>query len=229
MHLIHKAMKPTFIILIIILGSNLYGQTDSLEKAIYYKMLVSKDIKQEEFSKTWTKWNQTLKETGKYPDLPLDQKGDVRYSFTSSFTDLSKEILFTRTLEWLAINYGLIPSYLYSNLADGKIIFRNSVNISSVNSCTYTTIISIKNEKIMTEFVNIGYQTFYAGFATNEGSWIPERTISFGIKDVYPVILKKPADWVSNLNLLKSANEFLNSDIEKLNDYIKNYNSSGSF
>jgi hypothetical protein len=44
-------------------------------------------------------------------------------------TDFNKEKLFTRTLEWLSINYGLIPSYIYSNLQEGKIIFKNNLNI----------------------------------------------------------------------------------------------------
>ena len=50
----------------------------------------------------------------------LDLKGEIHYLFLYKFIDFNKETLFNRTLEWLSINYGLVPSYLYSNLEDGK-------------------------------------------------------------------------------------------------------------
>src|SRR5574344_1301898 len=69
------------------------------------------------------KWRETVNGTTKYPELPFDQKGEVYYSFLTDFTGSSAEVLFDRTMEWLAINYGLIPSYLYSNKDNGKIIY----------------------------------------------------------------------------------------------------------
>ena len=65
-------MKNLFLFLFLIFGSSLYGQTDSLEKAILYNKMLSKEIKQVEFSRIALRWNQTIKEIKKYPELPFD-------------------------------------------------------------------------------------------------------------------------------------------------------------
>jgi hypothetical protein len=221
-------MKNSLIFLILIFGLNLYGQSDSTEKAILYNKLLSKEIEQSEFARIGTRWNQTMKEIKKYPDVPLDQSGQVHYSFLNKFTGLNKEKLFTRTLEWLSISYGLFPQYIYSSLEDGKIIIRNSLNLSSANSCNYAAVISIKNEKVMVEITNIGYQMFIEGYYSND-NWIPEKTVTLGINQIYPVILKNPSDWNSKLILLKSTNELFNTENENLCNYIINYNNPDAF
>jgi hypothetical protein len=63
-------MKNSLIFLILIFGLNLYGQTDSTEKAILYNKMLSNEIEQSEFSRIGARWNQTMKEIKKYPDLP---------------------------------------------------------------------------------------------------------------------------------------------------------------
>lgn len=215
-------MKSSLVALFIIYGSILYAQTDSIEVSVIFKKLKDKEIRQDEFSKIWTAWQQTIKEFKKYPDLPLDQSGQVHYSLLSQFKGYSKEKLFTRTLEWLTINYGLIPSYIYTNPEDGKIIYRNSINLITGNACTYSAIVTVKDEKILTEFVNIGYQTLTEGHFS-DNSWVPERTIDFGINEVYPVILKKSSGWNSSLFLLKTTNDFFNTEVEIINNYIISY------
>jgi len=215
-------MKYIFFLLIIISGSTLYGQTDSIEKAILYNKMLSKEIGQVEYSRIATRWTQTMKEFKKYPELPFDQKGQVYYLFLYRFIDLNKEMLFNRILEWLSINYGLYPAYIYSNKEDGKIIFRNSLSIDYFNSCTYTVVISIKNEKILMEIINLGYQIYYEGHYSNN-DWIPEKTISYSISEFFPVILKNPSVWNSSLNLLISTNELFNSKKDSLFEFLKSY------
>ncbi len=222
-------MKNLLVLLMLIIGSNLYAQTDSIEKATLYNRFTAKDLSQEEFADIAAKWNQTLKNIKKYPDLPLDQSGQVHYIFLNEFKDMTKEKLFNRTLEWLTIKYGVIPAYLYSNLEDGKIILKNSMNITGTTTCNYTYIITIKNEKILIEFMNIGYQTFYEGHYSSDDMWIAEKTISFDPNKVYPISSKKPSEWASNLNLLKTTNENFNAEIANLSDYIINYDSSYVF
>jgi hypothetical protein len=221
-------MKSTLILFILFYGSMLYGQTDSLERAILYKKLIDKEIRQDEFSKTWTTWNQAMKEINKYPDLPLDQYGLVHYIYLYDFKGFDKEKLFNRTLEWLSINYGLIPSSIYSNKEDGKIIFRNSINLITGNTCTYSAIITLKNEKMLLEFINIGYQALLEGHYSNN-SWVPERTIEYGINEVYPVILKKSTGWSSSLKLLETTNNFFKTEAEIIINYIITYDGLYSF
>lgn len=221
-------MKNSVILLLLIFGSTLYGQTDSIEKAILYNKVLSKEIGQVEYSRNALKWVQTIKELGKYPELPLDQNGKIHYLFLYKFIDFNKETLFNRTLEWLSINYGLVPSYLYSNLEDGKIIFRNSLNIDYNNTCAYTSIISIKNEKILMEIINISYQVFYEGhYSYNE--WVPEKTLNFSLSENYPIILKDPSTWKANLLWLKTVDELFSTEKKNFYDYITIYNYPNEF
>jgi len=220
-------MRNLFLLLLIIIGSNLYGQTDSIEKAAIYNKFLSKDLSQEDYTDLGARWNQTIRKINKYPDLPLDQSGQVHYSFLNKFKTINKEKLFHRALEYLAINYGISPANFYSNLADGKIIFGNSFTVDAATTGTYTCIISIKDEKILTEYINIGFQVFYPG--SSGDVYIPESTISFNINQLYPVILKSTKDWNRNLNLFKVTNEYLKSEVDRLCDYSLNYDSNYTF
>lgn len=217
-------MKILFILPILFIGLNLYGQTDSIERAVLYNKILSKKMDQVAYAETCLAWVQILKEIVKYPDLPLEQNGQVHYIFLNDFKDLSKEKLFNRTLEWLLIRNGLVPASLYSNHEDGKIILRNGISIDTDYTCTYTSRITIKDNKILLEFINIGYQRYYAG-----DQYSSERTINFNINQVYPVILKKSTEWKSNLILLRKTNELFNLESESLFDYIINYDSVFKF
>jgi hypothetical protein len=210
-------MKISLIVLIFIYGLNLYGQTDSIEKAaLHWKLANSTD--QAEYKRICKKWDKTILEIKKYPDLPLDQSGLVHYSYLNQFKNVTKEKLFNRILEWLSVTYGLFPSYIYSNPEDGKIIFKNSITLKTGHNCNYTAIISVKNEKILMEFFNIGYSQDQT-----------DRTVYFDINQVYPVILKDPSEWSPNLKLLKTTNDFFNADKENLSNYILHYDSIYTF
>ncbi len=219
-------MRNLFILLLIIIGSNLYGQTDSIEKAVVYNKFLSKDLSQEDFTDIANRWNQTIKKINKYPDLPLDQFGQVHYSFLNIFKNTNKEKLFHRTLEYLSINYGISPANFYANLEDGKIIFGNSFNVDATLTGTYTCIISIKDEKILTEYINIGCQVSYPG---SSADFIPETSRNYNINQFYPIIMKNEREWNRNLNLLKVTNEYLKIEVDRLRDYSLNYDSNYSF
>ncbi|NOU20056.1 MAG: DUF4468 domain-containing protein [Bacteroidales bacterium] len=221
-------MKNLIILLILVIGSRLYGQTDSIEKAIIYKKFLSKEITQGAFSEIGNDWIKAVKKVNKYPDLPLDQKGQVHYSFLNDYKGFSKEKLFDRTLEWLSINYGIFPAYLYSNIEEGKIILNNSFNITDTYSCNYTCIITIKSEKLLMEIFKIGYQVYHGAHYSGD-TYVSESTSNFDINQVFPIILKKPSEWELNLNLLKTTNENIDSQIVSLDDYILNYDFNYNF
>jgi len=220
--------RLTFLIVLIFISSTLYAQTDSIEKAILYKKVLSNEISKEQFAEIALKWREFVNETKKYPELPFDQKGEVYYSFLTDFTGNSAEVLFDRSMEWLAINYGLIPSYLYSNKDDGKIIYKNSFELSDNYTCNYTGIITIKNEKIAMEFVRIGFQHFIPGHYSGD-AWVPDKTVDVAVKTIFPIILKKSSEWGFNLNLLKSVDEYFVPEVVSLRDYVDNYDSIYKF
>lgn len=215
-------MKNLLFLVLLAIGSSLYAQTDSIEKAIFHERLLSQKISPEDFSKIGMKWNETIKKMGQYPDLPLDQNGQVHYIFLHNFSNVSKEKLFNRTMEWIAINYGLFPTNLYSNLEDGKIILTNGFAINNIYSGNFTCVFSIKDAKMLVEFYKIGYQGFYPGHNSGD-SWIPDRTVNLSIDQVFPVILKNQSEWNFNLDLLKTTNEHFKNNISNLWDYLTNY------
>jgi len=221
-------MKNLFFLLFIIVSSSLYGQTDSIEKATITAKFLSKDLTQEALSQIGSKWNILMKKINKYPDLPLDQNGVVHYQYLNDFKNMKKEILFNRILEFLTINYGFYPSNLYSNSADGKIIFNGSFNIDGTYSGIYTAVISIKDEKLRIEFINIGFQAFYGAHDTG-GTWYPDRTTNSSISQFYPVLLKESSQWVVTFNLFKSSNEYYKNEVDKLSNFLTTYDSTYAF
>lgn len=220
-------MRNLLVLLCIIFGSNLYGQTDSLEKAALHNKFLSKDITQEDYSYFADKWNQMIKKINQYPDLPLGQNGQVHYSFLNNFKNMNKEKLFHRALEYISINYGIPPVNLYSNSEDGKIIFGNSFNIDATYAGTFTCVISIKDEKILTEYINIIYQVTSPNITGDV--WMPEKITNFNIDRYYPVILKNSKDWNTSLTLFKATNEYLKGEVDRLRDYSLNYDSNYTF
>jgi hypothetical protein len=199
-----------------------HSQSDSIERHAYYAKLTANEVSQEEFTKKWREWNQRMKDKA-YPDLPLDQNNMVHYTFLNEYGNTAKTILFNRTMEWLAINYGIIPSSVYASSDDGKIIYRNSLPIRGATKCSYTSIISIADGRIYSEFFSITYE--YSKY--NDDGSISD--INLPISDVFPIILKKPSEWDSNLDLLKRTNSLFKREAENNELYITSYNSTYDF
>ncbi|MBN1951706.1 MAG: hypothetical protein JW801_10915 [Bacteroidales bacterium] len=214
-------MRIHALLIALLIGSELFGQSDSIEKAILYQKYFAEEVSLDDFRQIGLKWNQTLAAT-KYPDLPLNDLGEVQYSYITDFQDISKEKLFNRSLEWLAISYGLFPAYLYSNPEDGKIIFTNSLYINYNTAGTFTCILSIKDEKILMDFINIGYQVTSKGYYSGD-YWVPEATNHYTTDKLFPIILQDSGRWSYYLRIVTAINDQITKDLESLNDYIVKY------
>jgi len=202
----------------------MYGQTDSIEKSVVYKKALSMEISGPEFSKIVRNWAETIKKSKGYPDLPVNNDGKVQYSFVKVFPNVSKRLLYNRILEWLSISYGIFPTYLYSNMEDGKIICSNSLKVYDNTTSSFTYVISIKDNKILVNITNLGYQVTDAGHYSGD-TWIPESSYYSGIDQVFPIILKEPLKWNYYLDLLTTINKQLNNEMDILSDYLINYDS----
>lgn len=221
-------MKTLLTLVLLFLGTYIYAQSDSSERVAISRKMLSKEISEDDFSKIGLKWNQFLKKYGEYPELPLDQNGQVRYSYLQSFDLATKEKLFSHTLEWIAINYGLYPANFYSNAEEGRIILNNSFEVDNIYSCTYTAIFSIKNGKMLVEFFSIGMQGFFPGHDSG-GTWVPDRTVNISINQLFPVALKNQSEWARDLDFFKAVNTRFKTQIANLWDYLANYDSYNDF
>ncbi len=221
-------MKTFLTALLFFIALHLFGQTDSIEKSLFYAKLSAKEISQEEFSIRGIKWHQVIKKMGSYPDLPLAEDGMVHFSFLDTLNNASKDELFNRTLEFISIEFGIYPNNLYSNREDGKIIFSNTFSVNNTYSGVYTGLFTIKKGKVLIEFINIRYEAFYPGHYSEE-TWVPEKTVHLNIGQLYPVILKNPSEWEFNLNLMKTTVDYFNHEVNQYDTYLRQYRSDYSF
>jgi hypothetical protein len=215
-------MRPVFVIFLLFSFAVLRAQTDSTEKAVLYNKLVSNEINQQEFSSKLRDWNQKLKDRQGYPGLPVDANGQIHFFLLRDFGTQPAAFLFNRTLEWLSVNYGLVPSSVYASKEDGKIIFRNTITLKNGFGCTYTSVITIGTGKILNEFFNISYQRP----VESEGETYYE---SFTINQVYPVITKPKAEWDRYLQLLRLTGSFFPGEADNLDLYIDTYKETYGF
>ncbi|HVN58925.1 MAG TPA: hypothetical protein VMT63_11545 [Bacteroidales bacterium] len=215
-------MRYALLIALLAVEISVLAQTDSTERAILYNRFINKQIEESDYSKLYSLWNQRFK-SDKYPDQPLDQNGEVHYTFICDFKDRDCEFLFNRTMEWLSVNYGLVPANVYSNLRDGKVIFRFNLSLPDDYTCTPTIIISIRDGRIRYEFIGISYQLYYP---PDYSSGVPERTVNF---KPYPLILRKPSEWNQILMLLRETKKLFSTEVQNLTDYIINYDHSNKF
>ncbi len=220
-------MRTPILLITLLIGLKVFGQTDSIEKAILYNKVLAKELSQADYSTIGKKWLETTK-WYTYPDLPINKNGEIQYSFVIEYQNIIKEKLFSRILEWLSITYGFVPAYLYFNADDGKIICSNSTNYNDNTSATYTYIFTVVDNKFLMEFTNIGYSVTKPGHYSGD-TWIPDKVIYYTINQVFPIILKDSSEWSFYLNLIKTIDDHFKNDINTLNDYITNYDSKYSF
>jgi hypothetical protein len=217
-------MRTIPLLFILMIGSVVHGQTDSLERAILFNKVTSGELKADEYSKIGKKWKELIQNINGYPELPFGNDGKIQYAYIITFQNITKQKLYNRTLEWLSITWGIVPAYLYSNFEDGKLICSNSIKIDDNTTGNYTYVITIKEEKILMEFTHIGYQVTSGGYYAGD-KWIPESVEYNDINQVFPVILKNSYKWKYYLYLLKKIDEQFNNDMNSLYDYIIDYES----
>jgi hypothetical protein len=216
-------MKHSIVFYLLLLIESVgFAQTDSIEKVRLYDKVIANELTSIEFNKLALKWKQTITDTNAYPQLPFDKQGEVHYSYIIDYKNVTQKALFNRLLEWLSISYGIFPAYLYSNPDDGKIIYRNSFNTTTGYTCIYTGIMTLKEGAMMVEFLNMTYQLFIPGHYSND-TWVPDNTIEFGFKEIFPIILKKPTEWNTNLNLLRFTDNYFETTTDTLCNFIETY------
>ncbi len=215
-------MKRFLFLLLLPVTLGVFAQNDSIEKKALHDYFVANKMYLDDYSKAGAKWNQALKTINGYPELPFNQEGKVEYVFVEDFTLMDKNQLYSRALEYLSLTYGLIPAYLYSNQADGKIICTQSFDLSANSKYTFSYLITVKDKKLMMEFLNIDYETKSGGFYSGD-VWIPESKTTTHIDQIFPIILKKQSEWSSYLTLIRQMDDHFRAEVLNLRTYVLNY------
>lgn len=221
-------LKSTLILMLILLSSiSGRAQTDTLEFKLMEQSLNNGEYQVADYQSFTQKWFKHLKKFGEYPNLPVGEDGRVNFSFLIQNDALSKSELFQHSLEWLAVNQNILPNQTYNNRDDGKIVFMGSFPVQNY-SCNYTGVLTIKEGKMLCEFLNLNYQHFVAGHYSGD-SWTPEYTINKPLDSLYPVFKQPTEDWETIWQFFKTTNETIKSLVYSLSDYQDNYEQNNDF
>ncbi len=221
-------MKTQLLILFLVVAFGAVAQTESMEYLALNEQLNSGKLSTVEFQNDLQKWNKNLDKFGDYPNLQVNDDGEVHFSFLLDLDQQAKDDLYNHCLEWMAVELGLFPNQLYTNAKDGKVVFSYSMLTDYELSCQFRTIVTVKAEKVLCEFVKFEYNASISGYYQGE-HWVEDQMIHTPIEQLFPVCLKDPSDWKRNLALFQQTNVAVNGIVNRLRNYLANYEENNDF
>jgi hypothetical protein len=227
-------MKKILLILVLVCTfKNLFSQSLDTEFKYINSEIQSGKLNTDQVKNLGVKWNLFTKRF-RYPELPLNKiTGEVDFSDTLFFEDKKKDIIYERSLEWIAINYG---SILHKDTESGKIIANGNINIShtadyrgsfntpaeykTVTSANYAMVLTIKDNKLKYDILNIEY-TFTDNYGTS---------YTLPINSLFPVISNDEFQWKKYLTVLNESKKILYISLKNsLTDYINKVDEDYNF
>lgn len=234
----------TFILLISTILS--FGQTIEREEEYLNKILADQSKSQEEIKILFDNWRAFNKEFGEFPKVPFNPKNDqIEYTFTKSYSNLTKEVIMDRILEWSAINFGALDAVLhYKDEASGKIILKGYFSIThkqdynnfwgtkkegtNTKDCYQTYVFTVKDNKMKVQVTNLKLEFTSGGYLMGN-TFIPTNTEKFPLFVLYPITRFEPIEWKKNLDILKKVDESINTMIENMDFYIGSYSTDYTY
>lgn len=220
-------MKKIILLIILIIPTFcIYAQSLDAEKQSLDSLLKSGELNTAQVVQLRKKWNAFITNY-KYPELTVNNRtGEIGISDILTFTNLDKQIIFQRCLQWIAINYG---DLIHNDLESGKIIANGLIDLTHfaeypsgfVNkevrqiqtSTYYTLILTIKDNKIKYNITNITYT--FTNFSLN----ISE--ISFPILSLFPIVAHDQMHWIRFITVLNASTDKFNFILKNsLVDYV---------
>jgi hypothetical protein len=180
------------------------------------------------------KWNTFIAEYT-YPVLPLNSvTGEVDFTDILTIDNMAKKTIFQRCLQWVALNY---HELVYQDFESGKIIANGALNlnhtcetrvaykntISTTQTWTnYTLVLTVKDNKIKYNVVNIDYKF------SNYSEIIDE--ISMPMLSLFPIVNNDPLQWERYTSVLKATNDVFGAEQKKaILEYVKNAGDDDKF
>jgi hypothetical protein len=226
-------MKKLILILgFVSIANNLISQSLDIELNYINSEIQSGKLNSDQAKTLGEKWN-LFNKRFRYPELPINKiTGEVDFSDTLAFDNKKRNIIFERSLEWIAINYG---SILLKDPDSGKIIANGNINVlhtadfqgsfnsfveyKTVTSANYTMVLTIKDNKLKYNIINIEYT-----FTDNYGS-----SFTLPINSLFPVISKDEYQWKKYLTVLNESKKIYTSLKDSLTEYINNADEDYNF
>ncbi len=220
----------------------LFGQTADAEKKRLTERYQQKDFDAVEYAEFAKEWNAVLNKMGGYPDLPYNSETEkIEFTFSKTFSDLSKEIIFDRIMEWCAINYGNLSYVLhYENFESGKIIVKGWFNIFNIKhygkifndqfeqtKCDHIFVFTLSDKSLKLEATRLNYTFTQLIWSSN--LTYTEQSYNIPIQLLYPITDGDTGEWGRRLSILYETNKRLKSYATDLFKYIGNYNKDYEF
>lgn len=215
-------MKYIVLLALMLVSASAFSQSEQAEFEALKKSTASNFYEVGSFQDTLLKWQKNLKKFGAYPDLPLNEAGAVHYAYELSFETQSQAELFRHSKEWIALNLALYGDQYYSCEANGKIIYATSFGTGTQYDCNYTAVLTIRDNKILIEFIRLSYENFTPGHYSGE-NWVGDNTVRRPIESLYPVCRLNSGEWQTVLKLFKSTNDNISQLVNDLSAHLQNY------
>lgn len=206
--------------------SSLFSQSLDAEQKYINSEIQSGKLNTDQVKSLGVKWN-LFNKRFRYPELPLNKiTGEVDFSDTITFEDKKRNVIFERSLEWIAINYGSIlhkdpdswkiianGNIYVSHTADYQGSFNSLVEYKTVTSANYAMVLTIKDNKLKYNIINIEYT-----FTDYNGS-----SFTIPINSLFPVFSNDEYQWKKYLTVLNESKKILYISLKtSLTDYINN-------
>lgn len=234
------------ILIFCIIPALAFTQTEQLEKENLTKMFQAGEFDEYGFKTRATEWGNLLQDFGGYPELPYNPETEtIQFINSFEFPSISKEVIFSRVLEWAAINFGSLNEVLhYKDLQSGKIILKGNFQIKfrrdyknfwgktkesiTEKKCFQTYIFTVVDSKMKVEITDLKYEYKVYGYYINN-QYRPTETYKMSIHEFYPITEFDTKDWKENLDLIYKTKLKIDLLESSLGVYILNYKEDYQF
>lgn len=239
-----SAKQPATItfLLLLMIGMPLLAQTPTLEQETMMNRYTSKELTQLEFKDLAIAWRNLTDSIG-YPPVPYDSlTGKIEYEFINTLNGIPRDIIVNRVSEWAAISYGITNSILTHQGDTGSrlilngsfeilfpdlfFVWKNSwkgyveTELQNSGAGYFTMVFTIKDGKLKTQVLNISYD-----YTDN----LTEQTVSRTLESCFPISNNEKDEWKAIIAIVSETKSNLESQVNALTDYIKDYKNDYSW
>lgn len=218
------------------IGVPLFSQTPALEQETMMNRYKSEDLTQLEFKDLAIAWRNLTDSIG-YPQVPYDSlTGKVEYEFVEALDGIPRDIIVNRVSEWAAISYGITNSILTHQGNSGSrlilngsfeilfpdlfFVWKNSwkgyveTELQNSGACYFTLVFTIKDEKFRSQVMNISYEY---------RDYLSDQSVSRTLDSCFPISNNEKEEWKAIIAIVNETGANLETQVNALIEYIKDY------
>jgi hypothetical protein len=228
-------LRITFLLVLAFISIPLISQTLKKEYETMMNRYTSKQMTQLEFRDMSFAWRALMDSVG-YPEVPYDSVSKkIEYTYFNSLEGIPRETIVNRVSEWAAVSFGspnallthqgeasrlILNGYIEVFFQDMGLVWKNSwrgyVQEEMQNSglCFFTMVVTIREGEMKTQIMNISY---------DYTDYVSDRTVSRTLASCFPISNNEQDEWKAIITLLNETSGGLESMMNLLNAYIRDF------